>query len=63
MALQRAVSALYRETVEMLLQSNREFALSEPRYSGELLYLKTTFIRRDCNSCVPADIIAQRPEM
>jgi hypothetical protein len=39
MALQRAESALCRETVEMLLKRSRELALSEPRYSGGLLYV------------------------
>jgi hypothetical protein len=38
-ALQRAGNALYRETVEILLQSNGELALSEPRFSGGLLYI------------------------
>jgi hypothetical protein len=38
-ALQLAGSAVYRETVEMQLQPNSELALSEPRYSGGLLYV------------------------
>jgi hypothetical protein len=37
-ALQRAGSALYRDTVQMLLQRNTELALSEPRNRGGLLY-------------------------
>jgi hypothetical protein len=36
-AVQRAGRALYRETVERLLQRNSELALSEPRYGGGLL--------------------------
>jgi hypothetical protein len=37
--LERAGNAPYRETVQMLLQRNSEFALSEPRYGGGLLYV------------------------
>jgi hypothetical protein len=39
LTLQRAGSALYRETVEMLLQRNSELAISEQRYSKGLLYV------------------------
>jgi hypothetical protein len=35
--LQRVGSALYRETVEMLLQRNSEVVVSEPHYSRGLL--------------------------
>jgi hypothetical protein len=38
--LERAGSALYRKTFEMLLQHNSELVLSELRYSGILLLLK-----------------------
>lgn len=36
-ALQRARNALYRETVQMLLQCSSKLGLREQRYSGGLL--------------------------